>query len=68
MGIETGRPSWHPISPMLGLNGLGSPMGIETLCAPVVACQQDAGLNGLGSPMGIETANEISTAKPDDKG
>ncbi len=37
------------------LNGLGSPMGIETLLSP--RARRRSRLNGLGSPMGIETSS-----------
>ncbi len=39
---------------MAGLNGLGSPFGIETALIGRLG-SHDIGLNGLGSPFGIET-------------
>ncbi len=46
---------------MIGLNGLGSPFGIETdfLFSTRLSSQW---LNGLGSPFGIETAESILVA------
>src|SRR6266571_5129917 len=38
-----------------GLNGLGSPFGIETRCIQWRRIERNQGLNGLGSPFGIET-------------
>jgi len=38
-----------------GLNGLGSPFGIETICEALHTEDIAVGLNGLGSPFGIET-------------
>ncbi len=37
-----------------GLNGLGSPFGIETICF-ILLQVNFLWLNGLGSPFGIET-------------
>ncbi len=39
-----------------GLNGLGSPFGIETMILLLFHCV-NIGLNGLGSPFGIETSS-----------
>ncbi len=41
-----------------GLNGLGSPSGIETTQGGVAADPLVQRLNGLGSPSGIETQLE----------
>jgi hypothetical protein len=38
-----------------GLNGLGSPFGIETSLVIGYSAPDKAWLNGLGSPFGIET-------------
>src|SRR6266704_854179 len=38
-----------------GLNGLGSPSGIETLHQRELSSMKRPWLNGLGSPSGIET-------------
>ncbi len=54
MGIETLQ--FQAIgSARKRLNGLGSPMGIETLNYFPYAAVDPLWLNGLGSPMGIET-------------
>ena len=46
------------ITGQMGLNGLGSPLGIETsgLCC---TRSQQIWLNGLGSPLGIETGKDL---------
>ncbi len=41
---------------LLGLNGLGSPFGIETALTMSCASVRPHWLNGLGSPFGIETS------------
>ncbi len=43
------------MSSAFGLNGLGSPFGIETTDRWYGHCVLSPGLNGLGSPFGIET-------------
>ena len=43
----------------LGLNGLGSPFGFETVFFVTLLIITDVGLNGLGSPFGFETAITI---------
>src|SRR5438128_851245 len=46
----------------LGLNGLGSPFGIETLTNDTPLTPTLQRLNGLGSPFGIETARCTTVA------
>src|SRR5260370_31473649 len=44
------------------LNGLGSPVGMETQI-PAPAAQAQGWLNGLGSPVGIETTTSVRTRR-----
>jgi len=48
------KKKWKFSRKNIGLNGLWSPLGIETFIIPKNA-KPNSGLNGLWSPLGIET-------------
>ncbi len=54
-GLKLGTGSDGQAWSILGLNGLGSPLGIETRLLQQSTCLSYR-LNGLGSPLGIETS------------
>jgi len=59
LGIETNARTQQVALTGDRLNGLWSPLGIETYTYACANCDTSMGLNGLWSPLGIETTEEL---------